>query len=401
MPQFHSTAPRGSDVAPPTSVFLEGRFGRLFRNLPSFEPQDEALRGLAESMREPEEGDQPAQGGWQPSREDFDGNIPAGFTYLGQFIDHDITFDPVSSLQRQNDPNGLHNFRTPRFDLDSLYGAGPSNDPFMYDLDVDSGKTSLLVGKNSNGDRDLPRNVLPPEPDGDPRARALIGDPRNDENIIIGQLHLLFLRFHNKVVDAVRAEPQGLEPDILFEEAQRRVRWHHQWIVVHDLLRRIVGESVIDDILTEEPFAVPNGEEHIRNIDLRFFHWQRQPFMPVEFSVAAYRFGHSMIRDDYKINETVPELPIFSPDPNAGPLADFRGFRPLPSGWTIDWQFFFETGDGSRLQMARKIDAKLSPPTFSLPGLDPAELAFRNLRRGKRLGVPSGQRVALAWASNR
>jgi hypothetical protein len=122
--------------------------------------------------------------------------------------------------------------------------------------------------------------------------------------------------------------------------------------------------------------------------------------MPVEFSVAAYRFGHSLIRPTYKINDTVPELPIFSPDPNAGPLDDLRGFRPLPSQWTIDWSFFFETGAGGNLQRARKIDRFLSSPLFSLPGIDAQNeensLAFRNLRRGKFLGLPSGQSVARA-----
>lgn len=401
MPQSHFTAPRGFEFAP-RSIFLEGRFGRLFRNLPSFEPDDDALHALAESMRESEDDKGAPSGSYDPSQTqadgESDGDIPAGYTYLGQFIDHDITFDPVSSLQRQNDPDALRDFRTPRFDLDSLYGAGPNNDPFMYDPGIDSGRTALLVGHNSGGELDLPRNVLGPAPNGDPRGRALIGDPRNDENIIVGQLHLLFLRFHNKLIEVVREEQPSLAVDDLFEEVQRRVRWHYQWIVVHDFLRRIVGDSVIDDILVDEPFTVAGGEARTRRVDLKFYRWQRQPFMPVEFSVAAYRFGHSMIRDDYKINHAVPELPIFSPDPDAGALEDFRGFRPLPPGWTIDWQFFFETGDGGRLQRARKIDSKLSIPTFTLPGEPPelAELAFRNLRRGKRLGLPTGQRVALA-----
>ena len=134
MPQHHVSQPRGSDIAP-RSIFLEGRFGRMFRNLASFVPEapgttaeerDAFLGAIAARMVE---ADAPAPSGdtWAPSREpDFDSDVPAGYTYLGQFIDHDITFDPVSSLQRQNDPNALHNFRTPRFDLDSLYGAGPN-----------------------------------------------------------------------------------------------------------------------------------------------------------------------------------------------------------------------------------------------------------------------------------
>ncbi|HWN72927.1 MAG TPA: peroxidase family protein, partial [Solirubrobacterales bacterium] len=137
---------------------------------------------------------------------EFDGPIPAGYTYLGQFIDHDITFDPVSSLQRQNDPDALHDFRTPRLDLDSLYGDGPNNNPYLFDPNVDGGKTSFLIGQNPSGERDLPRNVLPSSPAGVPQGRALIGDPRNDENVIVGQLHLTFLRFHNKVVERLKAE---------------------------------------------------------------------------------------------------------------------------------------------------------------------------------------------------
>ena len=389
MPQQHISRTRGADVAP-RSAFLEGRFGRMFRNVPSFDPDIERLREVSERMRTEMSSDEKA--GRVP-----DGPIPAGYTYLGQFIDHDITFDPVSSLQRQNDPDALHNFRTPRFDLDSIYGDGPNNNPFLYDPDVDDGRTSFLIGKNKVGEDDLPRNVLPPAANDEPRGRALIGDPRNDENIIVSQLHLLFLKFHNKVVGVVRSRQPALSHDELFEEAQRIVRWHYQWIVGHDFLRRVVGEEVIRNIAVKQHYKVVGEKEvELPRFELRFYHWQREPFMPVEFSAAAYRFGHSMIRPSYKINVVVPELPIFPDNPAPGPLEAFHGFRPLPPQWTVDWEFFFELGDRSRLQMARKIDTSLAEPTFKLPGLEPPSLAFRNLRRGKVLGLPSGQRVAHA-----
>jgi hypothetical protein len=396
MPQRHISHPRGSDLAP-RSIFLEGRFGRMFRTIPSFEPIDGHLVTLSERMREEPTAEQP--GGWQGAGAPLDGEIPAGYTYLGQFIDHDITFDPVSSLQRQNDPDGLQNFRTPRFDLDSLYGAGPNNHPFMYDPDVDGGRTTFLIGRNEAGDDDLPRNVLDPRAQGHPRGRALIGDPRNDENVIVSQLHLVFLKFHNRVVAKVRDEQPGLAPDLLFEEAQRVVRWHYQWVVVHDFLDQLVGTSVIEDILQSSAYDAPGQDDvPLREVRLRFFRWQRQPFMPVEFSVAVYRFGHSMIRPTYRINPTVPELPIFTPSATPDPLEDFRGFRPLPAQWTIDWSFFFDLDQGDNLQRARRIDRFLSPPTFRLPGFpeEAAGLALRNLRRATALGLPSGQRVARA-----
>src|SRR3954447_18385835 len=105
--------------------------------------------------------------------------IPAGYTYFGQFVDHDITFDPLSELSKFNDPDALTSFRTPRFDLDSLYGAGPSGSPFLYEFkQADRRGVRLLEGRNS-GDtferRDLQRNA---------QGRAIIPDPRNDENII-------------------------------------------------------------------------------------------------------------------------------------------------------------------------------------------------------------------------
>jgi Animal haem peroxidase len=398
MPQHHYTAPRGADVAP-LSVFLEGRYGRMFRYLPPFEVDIETktlnryLAEIAQTMLEPKDMD--ASGG-EALDTKFDGPIPAGFTYLGQFIDHDITFDPVSSLQRLQDPDGLRNFRTPRLDLDSLYGDGPNNNPFMYDPDVDEGKTTFLIGENASGEDDLPRNNLRPDARG--RPRALIGDPRNDENVIVSQLHLLFLKFHNKVVDFVRGQFPELRPDDLFIEAQRVTRWHYQWLVVHDFLRRIVGDDLVKDILVDSDYLAGGGADEKggrREINLLFYRWKREPFMPVEFSVAAYRFGHSMIRSDYRLNtRTTNEILIFTND-DAKP--DLRGFRPLPQGFSIDWSFFVEVGDGSDLQHARMIDSRLASPLETVPGTgDPNALAERNLRRGFALKLPTGQRVAQA-----
>jgi hypothetical protein len=367
----------------PASPFFEGRFGRMFRKLPVFEADPDFLRQLADSMRET--APQPDAPGDNP-------DIPAGYTYLGQFIDHDITFDPTSSLQRANDPAGLVNFRTPRLDLDSLYGSGRGDDPFMYDQDSLDG-TKLLVGKVHDDDGnfidedDLPRNS---------QDRALIGDPRNDENTFVGQIQLAFIKFHNRVIDDVAT--RGLRGDELMKESQRIVRWHWQWVVAHDYLRRTIGADLQAELLVDE-----DGREEVR---LRFYRPKHNAFMPLEFSAAAFRFGHSQVRGGYKINNTVPGLPTFLPTPDPGRRADFRGFRGLPPQWTISWPFFFPFDEDPGPAVTRKIDTKLVGALFGLPGEDPADadlrsLARRNLLRGLRLGLPSGQRVAKAMGVER
>ena len=372
MQRSHGARTRGLDAVPQAPLY-EGRFGLMFRSLATFKQPNELLVRLADSMHE------------DVASSPDNPEIPAGYTYLGQFIDHDITFDSSSSLQRMNDPEGLVNFRTPRFDLDSLYGSGPADEPFQYD--ETSGGTKFLIGKGrhtENGqptaDDDLPRNE---------QGRALIGDPRNDENTIVSQLHLAFLKLHNKFVDQVSTE-QGLTGDELFKEAQRLTRWHYQWVVIHDFLERIVGREMVDSIL------LPTAEGGERKPKLRHYRWKVQPYMPVEFSVAAYRFGHSQVRATYSINGAIPELPIFSPNPTPGPLEAFHGFRFLPQGWTIDWSFFFDTnGPRSSRQASKAIDTKLAEGLFNLPG-GGESLALRNLKRGRALDLPSGQRVATA-----
>ena len=367
----HGGAPPRGLMAVPKSRLFEGRFGRMFRNLPIPRPPREALIALGNAM--PEERRPP------PAADNT--KIPAAYTYLGQFIDHDLTFDPASKLQRLNDPDALINFRTPRYDLDSLYGRGPSDTPFLYEwLNPEFRGVKLLAGRNPQTDpvdgeeldrQDLPRNE---------QGRALIGDPRNDENIIVSQFHLAFIKLHDRVVDRVK-EDKGLTGSDLFEEARRLATWHYQWVVVHDFLRRIAGDAVVDDVLT-------NGRD--------FFTWQDEPFMPVEFSAAAYRFGHSMIRPSYDLNEIVTGVPIFSRKEKPGNREHLGGFRRLPSLWTIDWSHFVKI-DPTRPQPSRRINIRLARPLMKLPasvntGRNP--LSVLNLRRGKALQLPSGQSVA-------
>lgn len=373
-------APPGINV--PHSRHHHGPFGRLFRNLDPAEYPRETLDGLGQAMRD-ENAPAPSDGGWRAQAPDpaqgDNPDIPAGYTYLGQFVDHDITFDPASSLLRANDPDALHNFRTPRFDLDSVYGEGPEDEPFAYDQTT-PGK--FLLGAVGDSDEpDLPRNA---------QGRALIGDPRNDENVIVSQLQLLFLRAHNKLVDQLGE----------FDEARRQLRWHYQYTVIHDFLARIAGAEVVDDILGTRNLNHGAGvQSSLPDLRLSFYGWKEQPFMPVEFSVAAYRFGHSLVRPRYDLNDTIRDRPIFNPQGQPGGGQDLRGFQPLLSGWSVDWSFFFSTTD-QRPQASRTIDIRLAPGLASLPFvIDPADppasnLAVRNLRRGQALGLPSGEAVA-------
>jgi hypothetical protein len=273
--------------------------------------------------------------------------------------------------------NGTTNFRTPAFELDSIYGLGPAVQPYLYDKTV-PGK--LLISDDGN---DLQRNS---------QGRAIIGDPRNDENILISQMQLLFIKFHNKVYDTEVADmPHGRER---FEAAQRIVRWHYQWLVLNEFLPRIVGSHLAAATIATPPFEFT--DEHA--------------FMPVEFSVAAYRFGHSQVRPGYLVGAGRGAA-LFPDDANAdftdaqGNPQDLRGFRPVPAQLIVDWAFFFGPGGPpSSGQASKKVDTLISTVLLKLPtGVVPQgdtlvgkrrSLASRNLQRGIDMHLPSGQTVA-------
>ena len=356
-------------------------YGRLLPNLPSATWDRTAIDSLAAQIMAPAETD-PTPEGQRDAEENVD--IAAGYTYFGQFIDHDLTLD-----NRPNDLttpvalSSLVNGRTPQLDLDSVYGTGPAGSPALYADDHMHMKVgTALTGSADAGAVDLPRDAT--------TGQALIGDPRNDENRIVAGIHSLFLRLHNQVVDRIRTQQPALDAATVFAKARQEVTWDYQWIIVNDFLPTIAGQNTVDTVVRHTPKGW--------STNLRW--WTPCTQMPVEFSVAAYRFGHSMVRGLYRINDSVDRLPVFSG--TYQPSSDLTGFSPAPSNFAIDWKYFVPTSPNSlgTAQPSYKIDASLTHSLSLLPlpttGSGPADLSVRNLLRGEQVGLPSGQDVARA-----
>jgi hypothetical protein len=309
-------------------------------------------------------------GGGSPPEND---RIPAGYTFLGQFLIHDISFDATSIFEQQRDPQAEWNFRTPALELDSVYGGGPRVTPHLYSRE-DPDK--LLLGPDGHDVSacDVPRNQ---------QGTALIGDPRNDENLILSQLHFAFLRFHNRVVDLVR-DARAVPPGDVFRQAQAIVRRHYQWIVLHEYLPLVCSEAVVIRVL--------GGAR-------RFYRWAIEPFIPVEFSAAAFRFGHAQVRSAYRVNDDF-EAPLLTNRPYPG--GDLRGGRTVSRQLSVDWSYFFRIDRLVAPQRSLRIDTRIADGLFELPAwvvpgeANPARrsLPYRTLQRGVDLGLPSGQDVA-------
>lgn len=379
----------------------QSSFTRMFPELPPFAEATDRMReqakdvGRAGGVLDAQDNlTDPVQSVVNPAvfspRNPDNPTMTAGMTFFGQFLDHDITLDPRSKLLQSANPARTTNFRTPAFDLDSLYGGGPEESSELYDLSsgdilfrIEAIPGSEAVSRKGATRFDLPR---------DQNGVAILAEGRNDENTIISQFHLAMLRFHNAVSTSVRAEHPEWPAEKVFGEAQRLVRWHYQWIIVHEFLPVTIGPNRVKQFLADRPT-------------------NRNPRIPIEFSVAAYRFGHSQVRPSYRLN--------FGPDGGTSPFFafvfddsaanadsadpdDFRGGKRAPRRF-VDWQTFFDFGDGL-VRPNKAIDTKLSTPLMNLPGSrSPApglpgdgvqSLASRNLMRHVNFGIPSGQAIA-------
>jgi len=333
-------------------------FGRMFPDLPPLNSQTpQQLADLAQTQLDPN----------ADSENNQDPEMTSIYTYFGQFVDHDLTLDTSPSPTTTVDPTTLKNGRTFKFDLDSVYGGGPEFSPQLFEADA---KHFKVQKPNPNGVIDLPRN-----PDGS----AILVEGRNDENEIISQIHTAFLLLHNSFID------QGMS----FSDAQRRTILLYQTIVLRELLPHFVGQAAIDAARTDRSLYKPGNPQ--------------APMTPIEFSVAAYRFGHSMVRRAYELTNQTGKVQVFSLT-----APDLRGGRNLPAGRQIDWGNFVHELSRldnltpvSHVNQSRKIDTLISSSLFVLP-IPGAEasgsnvLAFRNLVRAKFYDMPSGQDVARA-----
>ena len=349
-------------------------YSRLFPEPHDFDPSEELLRELG-SKQGPLVDRSAAKEGDAKVRS-------AGITFLGQFITHDISFDKKSSLSEKSDIEDLKNYRTPRLELDSLYGMGPQ-DPQSQAFYDENDSALLKLGSNDAGKP----NDIPRTPDGTP----IIGDERNDENVVLSQLHLAFIKFHNAVVKQLRDEGVDQERNV-FDEAQRIVRWHFQWIVLHDFLPQIAKRSVIEKIME-------NGR--------RFYLPQSRLTIPVEFSAAALRFGHSIVKPHYIINDIagggIFHQMIDHKKDDSKYQQSGKAYHGILEQNAVQWKFFFWLDPSERTQLGRRIDTKIASNLFALPhhvlGDSHHEinsLPTLTLLRGKFLQLPSGENVASA-----
>ncbi|MFZ1880217.1 MAG: peroxidase family protein [Gaiellaceae bacterium] len=278
---------------------------------------------------------------------------------FGQFIAHDITADR-SPIDRPRHSNEITNFRAPRANLESVFGPGPVDAPYLYER-ADPAK--LLLAASG---LDVPRNH---------EGIALIGDARNDSHILISQMHVAFAKLHNRVVDHLRHA--GVDESDVFEQARRSTIWHYQHIILREFLPRVIGSSLASELREDGP---------------RFFDVSAdEPGLPSEFAAAAYRYGHAQIRQHYRVNTHFGPVPLFP---------DLVGFGPVDPEHAVDWSLHI----GASAQRAKRIDMRLPRTLIELPaevsGASPeseySSLAARDLARGPIAGLASGEAIARA-----
>ncbi|MFE6487151.1 peroxidase family protein [Streptomyces sp. NPDC057757] len=377
--------------------------------------------------------------------------IPAGFTYLGQFVDHDLTLDATArDLEQDVTVDELVQGRSPALDLDSLYGRGPRKpqDRKFYGPDgvrLRTGRTQASGGPG-DGVNDVPQQEL----DGFdlPRAgigssigerrAALIPDARNDENLAVAQIHCAFIRFHNRVVGDLAAK--GTDSTALFDTARELVVKHYQWMLRTDYLIQIVDDRIVDDVFRHgrRYFDVSpriKYEDDDAKDEYRTLQPGDTPTMPVEFSVAAFRLGHSMVREEYEWNRvfnsgqatgtlaraTLRLIFVFSatsgnflPFPPDDDNPDAGSSERLPTNWIADLPRLFDFSETGRKELmrpadqfnlAKRVDTVLVDVLKQLPlgsfgarGTTVPDiernLAFRNLTRAKLLKLATGQEMA-------
>lgn len=382
-------------------------FGRMFPGLRPFHYSNRAAAALAAKMKDAI----PDPEGTDRGTSDDSATLPAEYTYLGQFIDHNLDFDETAQPRAEVNPWSVTNFESFRFDLNNLFGRGPAADPQLYAAD----HTHLLASGKPGGDHvyDLARDPL--------TGQAILVDPRDDENQIISQVAAAFAAFYNDFVD--RGDS--------YAQARRLTEDYYQEIVLTDVLPAYVGQRTIHRYLR---FG-RGGRARLKTPNFR-----NANFTPIEFSVGAYRFGHSLVRANYHLNDISlgpvgidDNVPIFDlahfqtgdlsggsplPGPDGADTTTCTSTtlctQPNPAGHQVQWKYFIPALDAipndPKINFARQTQPTISPQLFNLPGevipgcadtADPVcngsgQLIARDLARSTWDGLPSGQAIARA-----
>jgi hypothetical protein len=354
----HCLAPERTIDAPVDGA--AGRYSRLFPDLPPIERENDEVIALGVTGGVCDGGDAC----------DDATDTAAGWPMFGQYIAHDITADR-SPIAVHATASRIVSHRSPRANLESLYGDGPIGSPYLYDAhDPDL----LLLGVNDRGEpRDVPRNS---------QGIALIGDPRNDVHLFVSQLQVAFIALHNRLVRLARAD--GVPAADVFPAARQQTAWHYQWVILNDYLPGLVGAELTREVMDEGP---------------RFYRAGADPRIPFEFADATFRYGHGQVRDDFQVNAESGTRRLFP---------DLLGFRPVPAELAIDWPLVFDFPGHPPAQRAKRVDGTLARSLIDLPVAVTGEtevdayrsLAGRDLQRGHAYGLPSGESVARAMGED-
>lgn len=321
---------------------------------------------------------------------------PAGYTYLGQLVAHDLSMDVTSVLGNTQDPNTVPNFVTPFLDLDTIYGVNGATAPM-------DGPFFRLEG------RDFSR-----QGNGQPQ----VADGRNDNHRILSQLTVAFMKLHNKFAQ-IQLDEHG-DDGRAFDAAKRETIQTYQSVVLTDMLPKYIDNGVYDIALNSRNHVLYTGD--IKN----------RAAIPAEFAACAFRVAHSRSRATYRVNGRLsgtfgrPVAALFS-------VEGFRqieliGGSPLPSDMEVQWsRFFFDFPIPGFTNSARINDMRYAAPLLHAPfgkaaiqcnendakctgecgehrcvivdgetieGRATLSLALIDLTRGQTMGMPGG--IALA-----
>ena len=335
---------------------------RLFGNLTALRrPFHGIERYLADRML--------TAGGFSGASNSLESTIPAGWTYFAQFVNHDLSMKSVLGGRS----------RSSALNLDSLYGDGP---------ETDDGDSYYHKDNATYGEFRIGQGINPYEKDllRDAKGVAIIPDARNDESVLVSQVHLGFQLFHNNLLKHVKKICPSFPVAQAFDFTRKMTRWHYQWLVVNRFLPLVADDQVLGEVL-------PKAEQGT----FRYYDLVQGPHVPIEFSLAAFRFGHSMARESYNLNDLKLDIPLFV-KPSTGPEDDLRGGRQLPVNWSVQWDMFLQVFPqaGQSPQMAMPIDSQISAVMGHVPVSGASiRLPELTLQRGFDSGLPSGQEVAL------